>query len=330
MPHPLRVSFPEYLDYISSLFITARSSTVITGYWRSGTTWVQQVISHSLQARRIFEPLYPKIIRYSRLRPTYVSKIGGERPLDAAWMPFSKGNLPVSFQKYLRDCLTGRICLTHQSGIKGYWLRSARNTQWEALQPRVVVKFVRGQLMLPGLLSTFDVPILHLRRDPRAVLASFKRKGWVDWFRCDTPLQHLLLRGGDGREEYFGQWRNDIEQIDHAGSAFGQAAAYWVLTERYVDEVPAENENVRIVRFQRLKEERNSYLLDVLDALGVEGAEPVPEDIFEKRSMTAQESTEDAQVQGNSGWEDTLTTSEVNEIDHALDVFDFTSSAYTE
>ncbi|MCS4149350.1 hypothetical protein GGP52_003062 [Salinibacter ruber] len=174
------------------------------------------------------------------------------------------------------------------------------------------------------------MPILHLRRDPRAVLASFKRKGWVDWFRCDTPLQHLLLRGGDGREEYFGQWRNDIEQIDHAGSAFGQAAAYWVLTERYVDEVPAENENVRIVRFQRLKEERNSYLLDVLDALGVEGAEPVPEDIFEKRSMTAQESTEDAQVQGNSGWEDTLTTSEVNEIDHALDVFDFTSSAYTE
>jgi len=183
--------------------------------------------------------------------------------------------------------------------------------------------------MLPGLISTFDVPVLHLRRDPRAVLASSKRKGWVDWFRCNTPLQHLLLRGGDGREEYFGQWRRGIEQIDQAGSPFGQAAAYWVLTERYVDEVAAETENVHIVRFQRLKEERNSYMLDVLDTLGVQGAEPVPEEVFEKRSMTAQQSAEDAQVQGNSGWKDTLTTSEVNEIDHALDVFDFTSSAYT-
>lgn len=183
--------------------------------------------------------------------------------------------------------------------------------------------------MLPGLVSTFDVPVLHLRRDPRDVLASFKRKGWVDWFRCDTPLQHLLLRGGDGREEYFGQWRRDIEQIDQAGSVFGQGAAYWALTERYVDEVAAGTENICVVRFQRLKEERNAYLLDVLDALGVEGTEPVPEDVFEKRSMTAQESTEDAQEQSNSGWEDTLTASEVKEINRALDVFDFTSSAYT-
>lgn len=326
----VRVRLPEYIDYLLANSVSGdESSVVLTGYWRSGTTWMQQIIADAIEAKRIFEPFYPQIKRYEKLRPGWVSDLGGKKPLDAAWMPFSNSTLDYSLKGYIRDCLTGRVSLTHNSGIEGYWLRSSRDTQFEALRLRVVVKFVRGQLMLPGLISTFDVPVLHLRRDPRAVLASFKRKGWVDWFRCDAPLQDLLLRGDDGREEYFGQWRNDIERIDQTGSALGQAAAYWVLTERYVDEVAAENENVRIVRFQRLREERNAYLLKVLDELGVEGTEPVPEDVFEKRSMTAQQSAEDAQEQGNSGWKDTLTTSEVDEIGHALDVFDFRSSAYT-
>lgn len=323
-----RSSLPSYVDFVLSGLVDTSRSIAITGFWRSGTTWLQQLIADALHAKRIFEPFYPKIERYVSL-----SKLDSRNPGPHrhAWMPFFRDSWvhDSASYGYLADCLSGRVSLRHESGGEGYWLRSARASQLEAFRLRTVVKFVRGQFMLPGLVSEFDIPVLHLRRDPRAVLASFTRKGWIDWFRCDVPLQSLLLRGDDGREEYFGQWRNDIEQIDQAGTAFGQAAAYWALTERYVDEVAAENKNVCVVRFQRLKEERNAYLLDVLDALGVEGAELVPEGVFEKRSMTAQESTEDAQKQGNSGWEDTLTASEANEVDRALDVFDFTSSAYT-
>lgn len=54
----------------------------------------------------------------------------------------------------------------------------------------------------------------------------------------------------------------------------------------------------------------------------------MPIDVFEKRSMIAQ-SADETEEDRNSGWKDPLTASEVNEIDHALDVFDFTSSAYT-
>jgi len=317
------------VDYGLSWVIPSRRAVVITGFWRSGTTWLQQLVASALGAKRIFEPFYPKIDRYASLTGVEDRQLGS---LHHAWMPFFGHTCTRNrdVQEYLSDCLTGRISLKHESGEQGYWLRSSRAYQTEAFRLRTVVKFVRGQLMLPGLLSAFDVPILHYRRDPRAVLASFKRKGWVDWFRCDAPLQKLLLWGEDERDEYFGQWNEQIEQIDQTGSAFAQVAAYWVLTERYVDEVASENDAVEIVHFQRVKEERNAYLLGVLGELGVQGAQPVPEEVFEKRSMTAQETAQAPTEQRTRDWRDTLSESEIDDIDHALEGFDFLQPVFPE
>lgn len=56
----------------------------------------------------------------------------------------------------------------------------------------------------------------------------------------------------------------------------GRPRRNWVLPERYVGEIAAEIEKIRVVCFQRLKEERNAYLHKVLDELGVEEGDRCP------------------------------------------------------
>lgn len=319
----LRTHVPALVDYLLSPFVGKHQSVVVTGFWRSGTTWLQQITAEALKSKRVFEPFYPRICRYHEVANLSQRHLG---ELENAWMPFfGQAGLAQceSCREYVGDCLSGRVTYKHSSGIDGYWLRSSRYTQWESFRLRTVVKFVRAQLMLPGLVSEFGVPVLHLRRDPRAVLASFKQRGWDGWFCGPQGVEALLLQGADGRKQYFSEWQEEIKETDRRGTPISQAAAYWALTEAYVDSVVADEENVRIVYYGKLCKHRGSYLKAALDDLEIHSHHKVSDKVFERPSMTARGDNRTTETRRAKRWEKVLSGSQVDAIERSIDQFDY-------
>ena len=105
----------------------------------------------------------------------------------------------------------------------------------EAFETDVVTKFVRGHLLIPALRDAYDPVLVHIRRDPRAVMASFHRLGWT-WYK-NLSLEDQLLAPNDGRAEYFSKWEEMIRHYEQS-KPLVRVAAYWALVERFVSDLP--------------------------------------------------------------------------------------------
>jgi hypothetical protein len=96
--------------------------------------------------------------------------------------------------------------------------------------------------------ATLSPTVFHIRRDPRAIAASFQRRKW-QWHR-DLSLRDQLLRPSDGRREYFSQWASLIHEYDTADPLI-RIAVYWTLLEGYVDQVAA-NSDITVLSYEDL------------------------------------------------------------------------------
>jgi hypothetical protein len=104
----------------------------------------------------------------------------------------------------------------------------------DSMRTRVVTKFVRAHLLVPALQHSFNPVIIHVRRDPRAIVASFERLDWT-WYRS-LSVEEQLLSPEDGRAEYFESWTDDIRRYDREEPLI-RVAAYWALLERFIDDL---------------------------------------------------------------------------------------------
>jgi hypothetical protein len=233
---------------VLSYALDPSDAVVVTGFWRSGTTWLLQSLAQALDAKGVFEPLHYDLRGYAHavrqdceplhLHPEYLS----------AFMPFMRAGFDAAstFNSYVRSALTGGIAEPWVLGPRIEMRRHAgKSSQWRllevlyrlrtALRTQVVTKFVRGHLLIPALHQTFDPVLIHIRRDPRSVAASFHRRDWP-WYK-KLSLEEQLLDPEDGRSSYFSSWADLIRRYDREDPLV-RVAAYWALLERFVDDLP--------------------------------------------------------------------------------------------
>jgi len=214
------------LDLILSVSVNPFETVIITGFWRSGTTTMQRSLADIMSAKTIIEPLeYKKV---PGIKKIYPEKLLREKDYEYfhIFMPYFKNSShDVVVTSYIFNFLKGRT--------KGRWVRHLSGFRVR-FSRRVVVKLVRGQLLLPKIQTDFSNPIVHIYRDPRGVIASLKRSGWIEWFN-KTTISEQLLEPLDGRAAYFSKWSDDIKKLDRKG-AISKAACYYALTERFVKE----------------------------------------------------------------------------------------------
>jgi hypothetical protein len=103
--------------------------------------------------------------------------------------------------------------------------------------------------------------ILHLRRDPRALIPSFRRAFDAEWW-SSLVLEDLLLNVEDGRSSYFKSWGDDIRVLDRQGSV-ARLAGYWALTEKHVREHKPDSNHVTL-NYEQLCLKGQSYLTEKL------------------------------------------------------------------
>ncbi|WP_158308372.1 sulfotransferase [Thiocapsa marina] len=189
---------------------------IIAGSGRSGTTWVLDVLARTFRLRPIFEPLHPGAIKGAKAY---------------AWKHVAPGGDLAGMDAFFREIFTGDIssCWTdlrfHPAELipppdffrrtesaklmLHRWINAFDHYRTYAplrARSRIIVKFIRANLLLGWLAQHFDARVLLLVRHPGAVVESKLRLGGFSWdpgrlldvYRQDETIHHL--RGGVYRD----------------------------------------------------------------------------------------------------------------------------------
>jgi len=253
------------IDHELAAQIAPSGSVVVSGFWRSGTTWLQEYLAKLLAAKTIFEPFHFRVPATKKLFKYYglAKKSESVRELfipycaEAVLEPHSL--LYHYYDSALRANLSGRIVRLLRQGVS------------ESYRTRVLVKFTRGQFSLHAAQSTFAMPLIHVYRDPRAVIASAKMTDWY-WLFDELSLPEQLLEVQDGRAEFFSRWADEIRAFDH--DKISGMAAYWAITERFLCDVFAKRGQSRtiFVSYEELCRDP-ALVLEILAKLQVQTAD---------------------------------------------------------
>jgi hypothetical protein len=204
----------------------------------------------------------------------------------------------------------------------GSWLRRFRKGLSESLRPRLVVKFVTAQLCLRAAQNTFGMPVLHVYRDPRAVIASVRKTRW-HWLFDHLSLREQLLSPRDGRAEHFERWRGEILEYDQA-DAVARLAAYWALSEAFLrDSYRDEPERFVCVGYENLVRRREGLFAELLAKLKLR---PWRETfaVSERDSTTTSQPQRGVPVgERVAGWKKVLSGAEIGMIESVMQRFGF-------
>ena len=305
--HRCRAAAYQFLDTINAGRVKLAGSIILSGFWRSGTTWLHEALAEAIGAKTIYEPFDPRAYRH-RIDQLFPGLPNKRWEYLQAYMPFIGGSLSTEhplLRSYLDRLLRGQI--------SGSWMRTLRQGIAESFRPRTVVKFTRGALALKAIHDAFGVGIVHVYRDPRAIVASLKRKGWR-WYHAFS-LTEQLIDTRDGREAFFAPWYETIREIDQTDPP-QRIAAYWSLTESYLAKsLVGPSNRFLMFPYEQMVQEGAQLLPDVLQRLGL--AQDLPQNMtfLSRNSATTDESRKQrAPQQRLHSWQEELMPKEIDGI----------------
>ncbi|WP_375209192.1 sulfotransferase [Hyphomonas jannaschiana] len=171
----LKLTSVGLVDFIAAQRL--KNTLLINGFWRSGTTWLQQTLVEALNAKSLFEPFSPAAGHH--------------------WDQFHGKVSDASCNVYMplsANCLTPRDRVKLHLALKGvgthgytHFLREPGDNTWSR---DLVVKFTQLGFVLDDVADTYHVPVIHIRRHPAAVFASFSETDW-SWRFEDVRLREL-------------------------------------------------------------------------------------------------------------------------------------------
>jgi hypothetical protein len=211
------------IDRVLGFVPPSEPHVLVTGFWRSGTTWLQEALADALHAKTIFEPCSVKA------RPPFncSSRFPGRDPAtQEAYMPLSFASFDRKDLRFL-DAVFSGYCYSN-------FTFECRRSVREACRRRVVIKMVRAPFLIPNLLQRYRVRGIHITRHPCAVVDSLMRSKW-DWTFEQVKFRQIfpeLREAPDTVSREIGA----LMRYDK-GPGFERVAAYWAVTEKYVAKI---------------------------------------------------------------------------------------------
>jgi hypothetical protein len=189
---------------------------LVHGFWRSGTTWLQQTLVHATGSKSLFEPFSPA----SGHRWSQLDRSESEAS-RSVYLPLSAAHLST-WERFKLDLSLRGV------GIHGY-THFLRQSPSEVLADSLVVKFTRFGFLLDFVAERSNAQVIHLRRNPAAVFASFKETDW-SWRFEDVRFSEIYKP-----EDYAaGSPEHEVALIlrQHDDTPARRLAALWSLSER--------------------------------------------------------------------------------------------------
>lgn len=152
---------------------------IITGSARSGTSWLSEIIARQFRYRMLFEPDH----EFNTPQGILIAD---------QWLR-SKTESPEA-HRYLKKVFANRV--------DNDWIAQISNRKykmhlWPFIPKKYVIKFVRANLSAKYLNETFQIPVLHIIRNPYNVLASQQRVKFpwlydLKYFKKQADLVELV------------------------------------------------------------------------------------------------------------------------------------------
>lgn len=155
---------------------------IIAGSGRSGTTWIQDVIAETNEYRPVFEPLHPQAIPVAApYAGRFIEPDANAKELAGLFESIGRGELNSIWTDYrirprvLLPRARMLYSLGEWSGFVSRW--AGVIGQYHRYRPmrdysEVIVKLIRGNLMLAWLKRNFNARIIFIARHPGAVIES--------------------------------------------------------------------------------------------------------------------------------------------------------------
>jgi hypothetical protein len=231
-----------------------RPLLLVTGFWRSGTTTLQQALARSLRAKPVFEPLSARIPEYLAQVPS----AGLTHDDREAYMPdLDAGGASAALWRYLDDAYAG-YC-------PGHFALLTRERVVHSLRTDVIVKCVRAAFGQRALHARYGMPVVHIRRHPCAVVASLLQTDTWTWDFANVTLPVVLAHIARSPAE-----TAELQEIAgrHDGDALSRIAAYWALTERYAQRALAGQDWAWLVDYEAAVNDPQATIGAIATALG--------------------------------------------------------------
>ncbi len=154
---------------------------IILGTARSGTSWISELIARQHRYRLLFEPEHEFNTKKGKL-------------LCDTWLEYS--NNEEAALNYIQKLYNNRVDCN--------WIAQNSNRKykrhlWPFIPKKIIIKFVRGNLLGMYLNQKFETPTIHLLRNPYDVINSQKRSSFpwlqeLDIFRSQKELVDLISK----------------------------------------------------------------------------------------------------------------------------------------
>jgi Sulfotransferase family len=211
----LKICSVGLMDLIAANKVT--NSILVHGFWRSGTTWLQQTLVNATGSKSLFEPYSPASgHKWSKLDRNE------SEASRSVYLPLSAAHLS-SWERFKLDLSLRGV------GMHGY-THFLRQSPAEAWSEYLVVKFTRLGFLLDFVADRSDAQLIHLRRNLAAVYASFKETDW-SWRFEDVRFSEIYKL-----EDYdAGSDEHEIVSIlrQHDDTPEQRLAALWSLSEQF-------------------------------------------------------------------------------------------------
>jgi len=157
---------------------TFNKHLIIVGSARSGTSWLTEIIASQHRYRLLFEPEHELNTKEGHLIC--------DRYFD--------DTIPEAAAKYLT--------LVFKNRVDNDWIAQCSNRKWKRhlwplIPKKFIIKFVRTNLGAVAINKAYDIPVIHIIRNPYDLLHSQQRVKFpwlykLDHFKSQEPLVQLI------------------------------------------------------------------------------------------------------------------------------------------
>lgn len=263
-----------------------RSSLLINGFWRSGTTISQDIFSEALKAKSYFEPFEPGRVGQSR----YIFDFARTYELDTSnrafisvLMPHIKrdGDRDDGLWQYLDSIILGGF--SHPGLVRN------RKSAIEGLRQAKCVKFVRAHFILKDLWERYNIPIVHIRRHPFSVIASVIRvDGWNQNGFNEIDIHQLLKLNLPFIREANPTLFERMVRFPKTLRRIENIAAYWCISEIIADQTIRQLDGTsKVIQFESLMACRNDAIAELFQHLNLSRNNAISSSHFTRMSKTS-------------------------------------------
>lgn len=266
----------------------------VFGSARSGTSWLAEIIARQHRYRLLFEPEHPINTKKGKLiSDVYLTKNQNDKQIDA----------------YLKQVFANRV---DNDWIAQLSNRKYKRHLWPYIPKKYVIKFVRCNLMAAYISEQFQMPLIHIVRNPYDVISSQQRVKfpWLYDMSSFTNQPQLL----DLIWDKYGMSLDDIKKMNDVETL----AFRWCLE----NEVPLQTQapytfKHKVVRHEILRGNLQEFL-SLCDFFNLEPLENIHDEYTRPSSKTHPKSA----IRSNKEAKQKLESADIKKINTILDIFE--------